>query len=274
MRFTNINGVNIHFDVLGPADGLPVVFSNSLGTDFRIWDDLIEAIKSDIAADVGNQRRLRFIRYDKRGHGLSDAPAPPYSMDEHADDLIGLLDHLEIDKALIIGLSVGGMIAQSVAARIPARITAIVLSNTAHVIGTRQVWNDRIGAVADNGIKSISDGIIERWFSPEFQLAEPSKLAICRNMLERTTMDGYIGTGAAIRDCDLTATTRQISVPVLLIAGSKDGSTPPDLMASTHSLIANSRFKIVEGSGHLPCIEQPVETARLILDFMKDNSLV
>ncbi len=273
MQFTKFNDINIHYCDEGPVEGLPVVFSNSLGTDFRIWDDLIARIKSDFAAQNENSPGLRFVRYDKRGHGLTDAPVPPYAMDEHVGDLVGLLDHLSIDSAIVIGLSVGGMITQSLAAKFPHRVRGIVLSNTGHKIGNDKLWNSRIDQIAKNGIKSISDDILERWFSAGFPHSEPVKLAICRNMLERTSLNGYLGTCAALRDCDLSDIAAKLKVPTLLIAGSEDGSTPPENMRQTHMLIANSNFEIIEGAGHLPCLEQPAKTASLILKFMKDHSI-
>ena len=113
---------------------------------------------------------------------------------------------------------------------------------------------------------------VERWFSAGFSGFEPVKLAICRNMLERATLDGYLGTCAALRDCDLSDIAGKLKVPTLLIAGSEDGSTSPDNMRLTHKLTANSSFGIIDGAGHLPCMVQPAKTANLILKFIKDHA--
>ncbi len=267
MQFANLNNINIHFTDTGNVEGQPVIFSNSLGTDFRIWGEMIYAMKNQGAAD------FRFIRYDKRGHGLSDAPNAPYEMVDHARDLVALMDYLNVHNAIIIGLSVGGMITQFTAAQIPDRIRAIVLSNTGHLIGTRQLWDSRMELIRLNGIASISDDIMNRWFSEEFRINNPAKLAAYRNMVERTPKDGYLGACAAIRDCDLTNAVKSINLPTLLVGGSNDGATPPDLMASTHKLIRNSRLEIIEGPGHLPCVEVPEKTAGIIMDFLKENAL-
>ncbi|MEZ5872458.1 MAG: 3-oxoadipate enol-lactonase [Nitratireductor sp.] len=264
MQFAAIGGNTIHFADTGPRDAQTVVFSNSLGTDFRVWDKVLSAFESS----------YRVIRYDKRGHGLSDATPAPYRMEDHVNDLAGLLDHLRVTNAVIVGLSVGGMIAQSLHAARPDLVRAIVLMDTAHKIGTEPLWNDRIAAVEGKGIASISPMILERWFSRSFRETQKPEFALWRNMLERTTVAGYSGTCAALRDADNTENAKRINVPVLLMVGSNDGSTPPDLVRSTHELIANSRFRVIDGPGHLPCVEAPDETARLILDFFRENEIV
>ena len=126
MAFARINGIVLHHQVVGPTDGPALVFINSLGSDFRIWQEVVPAF-----AD-----RFRVVLYDKRGHGLSDAPPAPYTIDEHADDLLGLLDHLGIERFSLVGLSVGGMIAQRMAVRAPERVQALTLCCTAAKIGT------------------------------------------------------------------------------------------------------------------------------------------
>ncbi|MFL5203498.1 MAG: alpha/beta fold hydrolase, partial [Microvirga sp.] len=112
MAFTRVNGIVLHNQVLGQEDGPALVFINSLGSDFRIWQEVVLAFTD----------RFRVVLYDKRGHGLSDAPPAPYSIDDHTDDLLALLDHLKVDRAAFVGLSVGGMIGQRIAVRAPERV--------------------------------------------------------------------------------------------------------------------------------------------------------
>lgn len=260
MPFAKINGVNLHYRVEGNNPDEVLVFSNSLGTDFRIWDGLVSVLRNmGVSAQI--------IRYDKRGHGLSDAPPQPYSMDDHVGDLAALHDHLGVKNTTVFGLSVGGLIAQGLVASRPDLVKAIVLSDTAHKIGDDKLWNDRIETINKNGIPALAQGILERWFSPPYRQSDNPDFACYTNMLVRTPVDGYCGTSAAIRDCDYTEVARQITVPTLLIVGSNDGSTPPDLVRSTHNLIANSSFEIIDGPGHLPCVEDPVATAEVFLKF-------
>jgi 3-oxoadipate enol-lactonase len=264
MNVTRANGVQLHFAVEGPAEKPTIVFSNSLGTDFRVWDRLVGRLAG----------KYRVVRYDKRGHGLSEATPRPYRMDDHVGDLIALLDHLKLDKVVVCGLSVGGMIAQGLAARQPERMRAMILMDTAAKIGTPEMWNERMEAIEKGGIEVLADPIMERWLSAKFRAENPEETLAWRNMLTRTTVDGYLGTCAAIRDADLTESTKQLAMPVLGIGGSEDGSTPPDVVRGTVDLIEGGRFELVEGAGHLPCVEAPERVAGLISDFLGENDIV
>ncbi|EKF17602.1 3-oxoadipate enol-lactonase [Nitratireductor pacificus] len=265
MAFARVNGVVLHHEVRGPADmpenGPALVFSNSLGTDFRIWDAVADRL-------AGN---YRLVLYDKRGHGLSEAPPQPYALTDHVDDLAALLDHLGIARAAVVGLSVGGMIAQGLATRRPDLVEALVLCDTAHKIGTDALWNGRIEAVNAKGIASIADGILQRWFTPAYRSSGNADFAGYTAMLTRTPVDGYAGTCAALRDADLTESTRALRLPVLCIVGHQDGSTPPDLVRELAALIDGARFEIIAEAGHLPCIEQPEKTAALIEAFLAET---
>lgn len=260
MSFVRANGVVLHHAVEGPSDAPALVFANSLGTDFRIWDDVVAALAAD----------ARVVRYDKRGHGLSEAPPAPYGLADLVDDLAGLLDHLAVRDALVVGLSVGGMIAQGLAAARPDLVRALVLCDTAHRIGPPEMWDQRIAAIRAGGIEALAEPILERWFSADFRRSRPAELLGWRNMLTRTPVEGYLGTCAAIRDSDLTGAARAIAVPTLCVVGSEDGATPPELVRSLAALVPGAGFSIVEGAGHLPCVEAPETLAALINDFMRE----
>lgn len=257
MRFLRANGVALHYEDSGGDDPL-IVFANSLGTDFRIWDK--------VAGKLGKSYRV--VRYDKRGHGLSEATPPPYAMTDHVGDLAALLDALKVKAAVIVGLSVGGVIAQGLAATRPDLVRALVLSNTAHKIGTAESWNARIDTVTKNGIGAIADNVMKLWFTPAFRDPANAEFVGCRNMLVRTPLDGYVGTCAALRDADLTESTRALKVPTLCLVGDQDGSTPPDLVRSTAELIHGAEFRVIAGAGHIPCIEQPDAMTDLIRQFL------
>src|SRR6185295_9805347 len=159
MAFGLFNHQVLHFRDENARQPRAIVFANSLGTDFRIWDDVVARL-----AD-----RWRILRYDLRGHGLSDAPPAPYSIDDHIADLAALLDTRKIEHAVIVGLSVGGVIAQGLAAKRRDLVQALVLCDTAHRIGTADMWNARIEAIRKGGVSSIADVILERWFSSGFR---------------------------------------------------------------------------------------------------------
>ncbi|MGE0502932.1 MAG: 3-oxoadipate enol-lactonase [Rhizobiaceae bacterium] len=259
MAFVRVNGVVLHHRVSGSAGAPTLVFANSLGTDFRIWDAVLDRLGGG----------FRTVVYDKRGHGLSETTPAPYALTDHVADLNALLDHLGVAKATIVGLSVGGMIAQGLAALHPEKVSGLVLCDTAHRIGTEEMWNARIDAVKSNGIDSIADAVMQRWFTPAYRNPANPDFVGYVAMLTRTPVDGYAGTCAALRDADLTESTRAIKVPTLCIVGDQDGSTPPDLVRSTAALIKGSDFRIVADAGHLPNIEQPDAVANLIGSFLK-----
>jgi len=262
MQVAAVNGTHIHYRDIDPGGARPVlVFSNSLGTDFRIWDRVI--------ARLGD--RYRIIAYDKRGHGLSDGAPAPYKMVDHVEDLAGLLEYLGVKGAIVCGLSVGGLIAQSLASEHPELVSRLILCDTAHKIGTTEMWNERIAAVETGGIESLADGVLERWFSADFRANKTAELSAWRNLLVRTTADGYAGTSAALRDADLTESSAKLDVPTLCICGTEDGATTPDLVRSMADLIPGARFELLEGAGHLPCIEAPDAVAKLILEFTAET---
>jgi 3-oxoadipate enol-lactonase len=259
MPFGLFNHQVLHFRDENVRQPRTFVFSNSLGTDLRIWDEVV--------ASLGND--FRTLRYDLRGHGLSDAPPAPYSIDDHTADLAALLDALEIKGAIMVGLSIGGIIAQSLAARRPDLVDLLVLCDTACKIGTPDTWNARIDASRLGGLASIADAVLERWFSIEFRTTRPADLAGYRNMLTRTPVEGYIGTCATLRDTDLTPMASRLTQPTLCLAGEEDSVTPPDLVRSSSELISNATFMTIPGAGHLPCIEKPKSLALRIESFVR-----
>lgn len=258
MRLIMANGVAHHVREDGDPNGKPVVFANSLGSDLRLWDPIMPHLPDT----------LRIIRYDKRGHGLSDCPPGPYAMGALVRDAEALLDTLEVRDAVFVGLSIGGMIAQGLAVKRLDQIRALVLSNTAAKIGTPEMWQERMDAVRSGGIAALSEGILQRWFGRDF-LAKP-ELALWRHMLERQPAEGYASCCAAISGTDLYTPTSGLRLPCLGISGSEDGSTPPDLVRETVNLIPGSRFELMRRAGHLPCVEQPEHFAGLITTFLRD----
>ena len=229
----------------GEATGAPIVFANSLGTDLRLWDDVLAHLPGG----------LRIIRYDKRGHGLSSCPPAPYSMGALVSDIEALLDHLEVREALFVGLSIGGMIAQGLAVKRPDLIRAVVLSNTGAKIATPALWDERIAIVRAHGMAAMKAPVMKRWFSARFR-ATPA-LEAWANMLVRTPEEGYVGCSAAISGTDFYTPTSGLRIPALGIAGSEDDATPPDLVRETLDLIPGSQFELMRGVGHLPCVEDP-----------------
>lgn len=260
MAFVRTNGIVLHYRLHGPEGAPAVAFVNSLGTDARIWDEVIGRLAT----------RYRVLSYDKRGHGLSDAPAGDYALADHVADLAGLLDHAGMTKAAIAGVSVGGLIAQGLALSHPDRLTALVLCDTAPKVGDAPMWNGRMAAIRAKGMGAIVEPVMERWFSPGFRQSRPDDLAGWRNLFLRTDVEGYCGTCATLRDSDLTGDIGRIATPTLVVVGDEDGSTPVPMVRACAEAIPGARFEIIAQAGHIPSIEQPTAVAALMTEFFEE----
>ncbi|WP_282153397.1 3-oxoadipate enol-lactonase [Ruegeria atlantica] len=259
MQVAALDNACLHWREDGDPNGFPVVFANSLGTDLRVWDKVVPLMPEG----------LRLIRFDKRGHGLSSCPHGPYTTVDLSRDAEDLLDHLGITGCVFIGLSIGGMIGQSLAASCPDLVRGLVLSNTAAKMGDPEMWQNRIDAVRADGIAALADPILERWFSPAFR--ETDELKAWRHMLTRTPAEGYIGCCAAIAGTDLSEASADLRLPVLAIGGSEDLASPTEIVRGTASLIPGAQYSEIAGVGHLPCVEAPEQFAALVGDFIEET---
>ena len=264
MQFATVNGITLHYQVIaGPESKPTLVFSNSLGTDFRIWRDVIVRMVGDCS----------IVLYDKRGHGLSEATPAPYKIDDHVNDLAGLLDHLGTSKAVICGLSVGGVIAQGLNFLRPDLVAGMVLCCTAAKVGDAEMWDGRIAQVKDGGLESIVSTNMERWFTSDFHHSRADDLAGYTHMFVRQPVAGFLGTCAALRDADLRGAAPQTKVPTICIAGDGDGSIPPDVVLETARMIPDARYEVIKKCGHIPCVEQPEILTEIIKAFLKEAAL-
>ncbi len=252
-----LNDVTLHYRENGVPGGAPVVFANSLGTDLSLWDPVLPHLPEG----------LRLIRYDMRGHGQSSVPPAPYAMGALVRDAERLMDHLALRDAVVVGLSVGGMVGQGLAVKRLDLVRGLVLSNTAARIGTKEMWQARIDTLRAEGMEALADAGMERWFSRDFRAA--GKVGPWREMLLRQPAEGYAGCCAAIAGTDFYTPTSGLRLPVLGIAGSEDGATPPDLVRETVDLVPGARFCLMRRAGHLPCVEQPEAYAGLLRDFLR-----
>jgi 3-oxoadipate enol-lactonase len=253
------NGLTTHYALEGTREGIPLVFVNALGTDLRSWDGVVPHLKD----------RHPVLRFDERGHGLSDCPPAPYTIHDFSTDLLELLDQLEISPAIFVGISVGGMIALDFAASWPERVLSMVLCDTAPVIGTADLWNERIHKLREHGMEFMAEAILARWFAPTFKERFPAAYQGYYNMLTRMPIEGYTGTCEAIRDADLTEASRTIEAHSLILCGTEDVSTPPDIVRGLAELMPNAEFREIPGAGHSICIEQPDAVAKQIERFLR-----
>ncbi len=262
MRALEANGVTLHVAEQGPQNAPAVLFANSLGTDLRLWDAVLPLLPEG----------LRYVRYDKRGHGLSSCPADGWTIDQLARDAAAVIEGLDLAPVIFVGLSIGGMIGQQLATTRPDLVRALVLSNTAAKMGTPEMWDARIAAIKEQGLGAMEDAILDRWFGPAFR--HTPEASLWGAMLSRTPEAGYLGCCTAIASADLTAQTATLRLPTIAIAGECDGASPPDLVAATAKLIPNTPCHIINGAGHLPCVETPAAYAAILSPFLKEHANV
>ena len=242
------NGIQLHYELSGRADAPVVMLSNSLGTRLEMWDPQMQALTE----------RYRVLRYDSRGHGRSDAPDGPYTIDLLADDALGLLDALDIEQVHFCGLSKGGMVGQVLGARHGDRLISLALCSTSCHMPARELWEERIRVARKDGMAALADGVVERWFTEAFRREPSIAVDRVRQMILDTPAHGYAACCAAIRDMDLRELIRDIRLPTLVIVGDKDPATPPKMAEEIRSRIPGARLEVVPDAAHLLNIEQDV----------------
>lgn len=256
MPLIYLDDLRLNAEISGPEGAPPLVLLHALGTALSIWDPLIGLLPPG----------LRILRFDMRGHGASDTPSPPYPMGALVRDAERVMLHFGLKEAVVLGVSLGGMVAQGLAVKRLDLVRALVLSNTAARIGTADLWQARIAQIRAEGLAGYAEGAMARMFGRGWREA-PAMPAV-RAMLEATAPEGWIGCAAALGGADFYTPTAGLTLPTLVIAGANDGTTPPDLVRETADLIRGSRFELMRGAGHLPMVEQRTAFASLVKDFL------
>ncbi|CAN5423364.1 3-oxoadipate enol-lactonase [soil metagenome] len=257
MERLQVNGISVHVDEMGSRDAPALLMSNSLAADMTMW-----AAQARVLA-----RDYRVIRFDARGHGRTEATKGDYSLDLLADDILALLDKLEIDRVHFVGLSLGGMIGLLLAVRAPHRLASLVLCATSDS-SVPGIWDERVKSVRAAGVGPMVEATLERWLTPGFRAARPGVANAVREMIARTSADGYAGCAAAIRDMNLKGVAERISAPTLLVAAADDPSATPETMSQLHKRIAGAHFALVENAAHLFTMEQPDRSTRILAGFL------
>jgi 3-oxoadipate enol-lactonase len=259
MPFVDLPKVRLHYSFAGPAAAPALVLSNSLGTNFSMWD----------AQTPVFEKQFRLLRYDMRGHGQSSAPSPPYAVPDLARDILALADSLDITRFHFCGLSIGGMIGMSVALQAPKRLQKLVLCNTAPKIGTSEFWNARIQTVETKGMKEVAGAVTARWFTPAFQSSSPEKVASAIQILESLNPQGYVGGCTAVRDFDFREDVAKIRTPTLIISGTHDPAATPANGRFLAECIPGARYTELNTS-HLSNIEDPAHFNQAVLSFLSE----
>lgn len=250
--------IRLNYRSDGPDHGPALVLTHALASNLTMWDAVIPLLPPTV----------RILRYDMRGHGGSDVPEAPYPMGALIRDAERLMDQFDLKDAVIVGLGMGGLVAQALAVKRPDLLRGLVLSNTAARMGTDILWADRIAQVRAGGMAAIYGASTPKMFARDFR-GSPA-FEPWRAMFLATSPEGYAGCAAAVAGTDLYAPTADLTLPTLAIAGSEDGVTPPDLVRETASLIADSRFALIRGGGHYPFAERPELYAGVLTGFLRE----
>lgn len=251
-----VNGIEIYYEVHG-REGAPwLVLSHSLACTVRMWDPQIEAFKD----------RYRILAYDMRGHGQTSAPAGAYTMDMLADDVLGLVSSLKINSASYCGLSIGGMIGQTIAIRGAGPFQRMVLADTTHTQPPEALkqWEERIKVAEAKGMSALVAGTMERWFTAAFRDTPPAKNIAA--LIAATPVAGYVGCGRAIMGLNTTAKLKDIKVPVLAITGNEDAAAPGTRYIGEN--VPGAKFVGIANAAHIANVEQPEAFNRALREFL------
>jgi 3-oxoadipate enol-lactonase len=253
---TASDGCSIYYRFDGDEGSPVVMLSNSLGSTHEMWEPQMATLTE----------RYRVLRYDNRGHGQSSVPEGPYSIERIATDAQELIAELELGSVLWCGVSMGGMVGMWLGANAPHVLRRAVLANTSALIGPPEIWNQRIALMEEQGMEALAASVLPRWITAPYAAAHPEVARRLQSMIASISPKGYAATAAAIRDMDLREILPRVSVPVLVIAGSQDPSTPCSMGEQIASAIPGARFAILDAA-HLSNIEQADEFNRLLRKF-------
>jgi 3-oxoadipate enol-lactonase len=257
---TTGDGVRIAYRFDGAHDKPVLLLSNSIGTDLHMWDGQVPAFTE----------HFRLLRYDARGHGASDVPHGPYSLDRLGRDVLELLDALGLEHVHVLGLSLGGIVAQWVAIHAPARVDRLVLSNTAAYLGPPQTWDRPIAELLEApDMAATAETFLHNWF-PAHLLTDEVVEGFRRTLLA-TPREGVAGSWAAVRDYDLRRTASLIISPTLVVAGEHDPVTSATHGKEIATTIPGARYVELPAM-HMSNVEVPAEFLGAVLGFLTEQN--
>ncbi|SIS43253.1 4-carboxymuconolactone decarboxylase /3-oxoadipate enol-lactonase [Zobellia uliginosa] len=246
-----------NYKIQGTPNSPVLMFSNSLGATMEMWDELVPYLLP----------YFRVLQYDTRGHGQSESTKGPYSIEQLGNDVIDLLNELNIDKVHFCGLSMGGLIGQWLGINHPERLNKLIISNTDSRIGTVESWNERIKTITENGMTSIVEGTMEKWFTDGFRKNKTSRVAEMTTMFLANKPAGYAACCAAIGAADFREVVKTISLETLIITGDEDVVTNVAAAQKIQKEIPGAKMKVFHAR-HLPSTELPFDYAETLINFI------
>lgn len=262
----DVAGVNVHFDEFGPRDGLPIVLIHGLGIPATLWHRQVPAFST----------HHRVIVLDNRGSGRSDQPDEGYSVARMAEDVVELLHHLDVDRAVVLGLSLGGLIAQQLALTYPERIIGLILASThaggpKYLEATGDLWRERLN-VADRTLREIYLDALEWGATDDFMANNPEEVEhFVRARLELPQSPaGFQGQFMAGAAFDSREQLPAISAPTVVIHGRHDEIVPLSFGEFIADRIPEAQLHVIEDAGHLPFVERPDTFNEIVLQFLAD----
>ena len=241
-----MTAVDVHLDAQGPAGAPVVLLLGSLGSTLEMWDPQVPALAE----------RFRVVRYDTRGHGRSPVPPGPYDLDDLVDDAVAVLDRLGVQRASVVGLSLGGMTAMRLAAREPHRVERLAVLCTSALLGPVSAWTDRAALVRTKGTSAVAETVVGRWLTDDLRAADPELVNRLEVMVAGTPAEGYASCCEAIGAMDLRADLRRIAAPTLVIAGADDPATPPSHLRDIAAAVPGAQLLVLPSAAHLANVEQ------------------
>ncbi len=248
----------LHHVVSGPADGPAVLLGPSLGTTLEMWDHLAETLSE----------RYRVVRFDTRGHGRSPAPAGPYTVSELAEDVLALADSLDVGRFGYVGLSLGGLVGQLVAADHPERVSALVLACTGPSFGDPATWHERADRVRAEGMGWLVEPTKARWFTPGFMAEHPDRSQRLLDTIASLDPEGYASCCEAIGDADLAPRLGDIAAPTRVVVGSEDPVSPPSVGQVLVDGIPDADLVVIEGASHIANVADPAAFDAAVLEHL------
>ena len=256
------NNIQMNYELSGKKNAPIVALSHSLASSLIMWNPQMDALNS----------YFQVLRYDLRGHGHSDATPGPYTLELLAEDVIGLLDALDIDRVHFVGMSVGGMIGQGLTSNYSHRLESLVLCDTAAIVPAeaQPIWEERLDKARKKGIESLVEETMERWFTPAFLKQNPPMVELVRKQILATPLAGYLGCAEAIRRLNYLDRLSRIKLTTLIMVGEDDPGTPVSASQAIHERIPNSKLVILPSARHLSNVEQPEVFNAALLAFLRN----